>query len=244
MNVFFRETLAFFRDKSLWSGFPDAEDSSSRRLKVCMRPAAVIHQLVAARTAGFPYRMFSLLSPGIDVRAQAAELLSTPLCLLDDWSKKFLEVNDTEAKLSSPEALCELEVLAEVALCNTVSTERAHSKNLRRAATRHQTQKADLRYIALTHLGHSAPASSLRAEAPRKLPSASKRKGRPPKQSSSSAPVAKVKGGGGAWRAFVHHNLAGGRKLTGQNIRELSDAYRRLTAEELLQYQRLGQLGA
>ncbi len=52
------------------------------------------------------------------------------------------------------------------------------------------------------------------------------------------------RGGGGAWRAFVHHRAKGGQKLDSQALQQLSNEYRQLGEEELSMYQAAGKAAA
>ena len=62
--------------------------------------------------------------------------------------------------------------------------------------------------------------------------------------SSDIAKATKVRrtGGGGAWRAFVHHRLAG-QKLSGTLAQELKDQYASMSMDEREYYRKLGSAG-
>ena len=148
-------------DQAMWEHFSETEQMRSQVWQRSLRPAAICHQLLVMRCAGLPYRMFSLLKPGARRQEEAAAISELPHCLRDQWSRSFLSKFSTHGLLQTPAALHELHLLAETMLLVTYSTERLHSKHLRRAKDK-QGQKPDLKYLGLSHLGWSAPPGCVR----------------------------------------------------------------------------------
>ena len=125
-------------------------------LQRVLRPAAVCHQLILLRTSALPYRMFALLNTETNSEDEARKILEIPACLRDRWSTDFLGRYDSVDRLLSVQAMHELHLVAETLLLVTYTTERIHSRHLRRAKDK-QGEKPDLRYLGRTHAGWSAP---------------------------------------------------------------------------------------
>ena len=235
VTVFFAEVSRLFHSITTWVHFLETERFRSRILQAFMRSAAVVFQLMVTRLKGYPYALLSVLDPGSRDSA-VAMALAAPRCMLDTWSRRFLEMFPGE-DLKGQEAQAVLELVAEVGMGTTFSTERLHSRNLSRAKQR-QSRKADVQYLGLSHMGFSAP-SSCRHSAPSAQVTSGNRPGRPRKKDKADP---QRRGGGGAWRAYVSAHL-GGRYLKGEVATELSAGYRALTQEQKAHYQLLGQLG-
>ena len=96
--------------------------------------ASLVHYL-ATRHAGFPFRMFLLLShPSLEV---ATFIASTKRCCLDSWSESFLQdYHFNPQELLGEECLARLRSIATVLRCEMVSTERKHAHNQRAARMR------------------------------------------------------------------------------------------------------------
>ena len=142
LHNFFVDSMDTLRSKELWGQFHESEIFRTKLLQQTMRPGAVGYQLVFLRTRGFPYKVFSLLEGGENLEAKALDILRTPACMLDSWSRSFLAEHSSVGELTGPRAKAELIVIADVFLGTTFTTERLHSKNLRRARDKQQ-RRAD-----------------------------------------------------------------------------------------------------
>ena len=65
--------------------------------------ACTAYQLIFSIVCGFPFKLFELVVRPTEEFAR--ELLATPTCLLDEWSRQFLKKFSTVAKLISRRAL-------------------------------------------------------------------------------------------------------------------------------------------
>ena len=104
----------------------------------------------------------------------AQEILDTPQCQRDRFAAKLLQVYNS-IKLLQGEKCRQALVAAAAALlrCTTLSTERAHSRNSRRAAQRVQTAQLDVASMAL----HRASQAGFRWWKPKNAQNRKKRKG-------------------------------------------------------------------
>ena len=155
-------------------------------------------------------------------------------------------------------------IAAQIEGC-TFSVERLHSRNMRRSKHRICTQHADLRHLALNHMGYAGP-QWLRDLRLRCCEGASsKKRGRPKKQqpplahpkkklrrkncgvsgsasvASSSAQTSQSGGGGGAWRSFLHSRMQG--KWKAHDMQAWKLAYRALPEAEKQFHYTLGSAG-
>ena len=246
LQKFLVETWRLFTQSELWRLFACTESFYTTLLKCMMRPAATVYQLVVVRVRLFPYKLFGLLDAGDDRELFAAALLEsrrTP-CLMDRFSATFLGRYDTVNKLLSPESIGTLALLATKIQLTTYSTERLHSKNLRRSKARVIAKRATLHHLALAHAGWSGPEMLWPEEEGHHR---NNRPGRPRKHDPRSsaeegADKTKIRGGGGPWRAFVHLNL-GGRPMEPQVLKLLAAQYRALRPHEFAYYQQIGEAG-
>ena len=151
--------MELFKSTSLWQSFHPTEAFRSKLLQLFFRSSSVIYQLIKTRTEIMPYKLFSLLSaPDHEVINIATRILNeTPRCLYDSWSRCYVERYNTAEKLSSTESLLVLELIARKAQANTFTTEALHSRNLRKAVSRHATHKPDLKHLAVSHSAEAMP---------------------------------------------------------------------------------------
>ena len=241
------------KTEQLWSLFYPSEALASVLLQMCMRPAAVVFQLIWIRTQTYPYKLFTLLEGGTEeaLREVANDILSSPTCAMDSFTKDMLRrYPDTEA-LISQEFRAILEIIAGQLQCSTFTTERLHSKNLRRTKMRVAVRRADIQDIGLAHVGYCGPAFGNEIDMMAAQPS---KRGRPKKGSlgkesledSTTAELVpkalKIAGGGGAFRAYLHHQI-GGQRWTAPMMRDLAARYRALGEEERAKYREIGEAG-
>ena len=239
LQTFYAESSSVYLSLVAWAQFLETELFRSRLLAVFMRCAAVVFQLVEVRVKGYPYKLFSMLEPAL-LESTAREAEAAPKCMLDQWTRRFLDRYHGEA-LRGAEPRAVLELICGLGMGTTFTTERLHSKNLLRAKLR-LSKRPDLHYLSLTHMGFSVPNSCLTSlPAPRSL--TGRRCGRPRKPQEEGDGSAGSRGGGGAWRAFISVNL-GGRQLSGPVSAQLSQQYKALSAEQKAYYEQLGDVGS
>ena len=247
LNPFFEENFSLLVSESHWEHLAETEAFRTQLFQALSRSSSVAHQLIALRMAGFPYRMFTLIRDGAD-NALASDILAVSPCLLDAWSRSFLQAHNTAEQLTGQQAKWELHILAEEFLGTTYTTERLHSKNLRRARDK-QLRRPDIHYLGLSHMGWSAPTSCPKNNKAAEAQPANPQGGRPRKKKDADEQVggadratARSKGGGGgAWRAFLHQQHL---PFKGRQVQVLAAAYAALSDEEKAWYREIGQQGA
>ena len=121
----------------LWSEFPCTEQHQSNILRACSRSAAFVWRLLVLRMSMMPFALFGLLRHRTE--QMATQLLSTPLCQRDAWSRKFLEEYNTPRLLLSERCHQLLAAAAFFLRTSTFFVERCHSQNSRLARRRVQT---------------------------------------------------------------------------------------------------------
>ena len=219
LDAMMRDTVAKFLDSS-WSQAPDTETSRSQLFEICTRPASVVFQLLRARLQIFPYRLMALLESR--TLATARELLAIPVCMRDELATYFLDKYPTpELLANSDDAWQSLHAMASTLECTTFAVECLHAGNTRRSKSVTHTHRKHLSNVALHHAACAAPAV-LGRPLPQSSQPRKKTRGRPRKRKlaacandedegndelESGAPALKRRGGGGAWRAFVHHQV-------------------------------------
>eukprot|EP00971_Amphidinium_carterae_P112926 2236395-Amphidinium_carterae.2 len=140
------------------------------------------------------YALFLLLDPTKDKLGVARQLLQRPVCTRDSFTKSFLRKYRLAEQLCSAEALEILRVLGMRAQAGIYSTERLHSRNLRRVKARATTHQADLKHLGISHMGQSLPkwGSGMPVPALQQGPVKRKRNvGRPPAVKSDTNAVKK-----------------------------------------------------
>ena len=243
-------------DAGRWRWMADTEHFRSKLLRSSMRPGSVVYQLLAVRVRGYPFKLFRLLETPSHEAAQV--VINTPACLLDPLTRDVLCKFPTAEMLSA--ATDVLQVLAASALMlatTTFSSERAHSKNARRARATPSTHPKMIETLALSSAGWSGP-SWLQPPKPKKP---SKRRGRPSKKTKSASisdmPIddkgeadqssdrkgvkRRRGGGGGAWRAFVHDEVV--QRGASNDFKLLAEKYANLSPARKQFYRELGALG-
>ena len=236
-SLFLQSTWRNFRDRLLWKRFPQTESFRSKLLRLTMRPAATFHQLLVQRLRHCPYLLFSILGARDDRErhAIASACLQTPFCLRDEFSLRFMQKYDSEESLVSLEARQILQLMAKKIQLTTYSSERGHSRNLRRAKSKPMTHRPQVSQLALAHSGCAAPITY----SPGEEQACSKKRGRPA-QTLLEKPGPKKPGG--SWRAFLHCNL-GGQRMTAKNVSSLAQSYQTLSEAERQRYNQIGLAG-
>ena len=230
----------------LW-GLDVAGNTEALRTSVfvtSMRGPATVYQNISVPLKGYPWRLFSLISDPSE--ANATSMLDSPACMLDQWSKDVLEKYATVPQLVSDSDLRQmLTCLASTILHTTFSAERAHAQNARRSRGGGQTWVKTIESLALHHVAWAGE-KWLRPLSRKDHKSAPR--GRPRKRAKEAAssheavPAKKQRtGGGGAWRAFVHHQTTHFKQAV--DFSALREAYVALEPAEKEFYRELGRSG-
>ena len=102
---------------------------------------------------GFPWKLWSLLSPGSEsLEVVAARVLSTPKCLLDSWSSAFLQRYNTVEKLICDDSLAILRALSIQLRNDIVRVECKHASIRRIQRTKASTYFPSLSEVSASHL--------------------------------------------------------------------------------------------
>eukprot|EP00971_Amphidinium_carterae_P347908 6490176-Amphidinium_carterae.1 len=153
-QTLFTESLAVCLDMPRWSLAAETEYMRSEVFRVSMRPAATIFELVFWPSRGLPCALFRILGAA-EREVIAEELLNIAPCMRDRFTNGFLTTFPSVESLASEDAQ---QVLAAIALevqTTTYSTERCHSKNLRRSKTRVQCTHADPKFLGMPHIAYA-----------------------------------------------------------------------------------------
>ena len=239
INAMLQNNAIIFFDPAL-NPVPDDEGNRSLWLQACMRPAAAVYQLLGVKVEGFPYKLFSLLEDRTHENAQM--IAQAPPCMLDDFSAQILQQFPTVASLTSSSDLVHiLGCCATMVAGTTFSTERLHSGNARRSRAAAHTHKRGVEQLAMQSSSWAAP-SWLRPPQRKGQKEHKKLGPKKRKESTSEAPKAKKsRGGGGAWRAFVHHQIQhAGEK---NDFKMLATKFANLDASTMQYYRELGAMG-
>eukprot|EP00971_Amphidinium_carterae_P292256 5801731-Amphidinium_carterae.1 len=155
---FFRQSFDIFANSMLWENFEPTEAFRSELLKYSMRSACIVHQLIRLKVTGFPFKLLVLLNRNdAELEQKASTLLATPPCMRDDFSQKFLQHFPDVASLCSLAAFHILSALARRLMLTTFTTEKLHSRNLRRAKARVVTSRMNIKDLALHHSAFVGP---------------------------------------------------------------------------------------
>ena len=143
-------------------------------------------------------------------------------------------------QLSSPESTAILQALASAMSLDIGQIEAKHSSNREVSLLRSRGWLPSLQSVTAAFVGKIAMAMREAFE-PRRAGQESKSKDQlDPDQAPPTRQPKKRRGGGGAWRAFVHVRAAGLR-LDGPALSRLSEEYRNLSEEERAHYALVGQ---
>ena len=147
-----------------------------------------------------------------DWEANAMAFLSTPRCGLDAFSQVFQEEFGTVVALASERCQQILHMLLRELELSTYSTERLHSSNSRRARARYATHSLTVPQMAVAQSEGipqcCRPFAKLQAST-----DVSASKGQKRKRLEAGATDRKKRGGGGAWRAWLHVHGQGTGKI-------------------------------
>ena len=258
-----KDAAAKMCSPDLWQSMnlPETDVMRTNLLRFTAAASGFMWDRVKFQVEKFPFRLFSLLHQQTVENAQL--ILSRPACTRDEFTSTFLKQYPSANDLLGSE--CH-QVLAMVAACIhscTFTTERLHSKNIRRTRQRVSTQRADLTFMGLNHAGYAGPpwlrASRLHVTAKKNK----KKRGRPVKKddleklktrkrrrmgeaASDSVQTGEnflqTAGGGGAWRSFLHSKMKG--RWSAAQMAAWKAEYNAITGDEKAFHKQLGAQGA
>ena len=141
---------------SLWRELEPTELTSTDIFRLCLRPAAVVFELLLTRHKGFPFCLFHILE-NTDAAPALLEKATLDPCLLDEMSSSILSTYNKAELLESENCHQELSCLALHIMGNTWEIESAHAKHRRRVKGAPQTHVPSVADVALWNTGWGAP---------------------------------------------------------------------------------------
>ena len=203
------------------------------------REAAEYHRLLTYPHRRPPFLLFLILvNPSV-----AERLKRLPRCLLDSFTKWFMETFD----ISSSDARAFLMLLISLGHTETSKVECWHAWArrflVRRGTQTHRPNFLDLSSSVLSHRCRCRREEwqlFSKTEQPAKAPTGSSDSKRLRGHQAKEQPVKKRRGGGGAWRAFVSRNFRDGR----MDIAELAKEYNMRSAAEVEADRQAGSLAS
>ena len=152
----FAKSMDRLTDEDTWQHLPHTEFMASCVMRYMLRPLAVYYELVWKRIRSYPLQLFRLLQEP-SFAEHLMRVRTRDSCLFDQFSQAFVDMYDTAEKLQSTEASAVLTMQALQVVGNTHHTETLHSRNLRKARSRHQTHEMKLHHLGLWHQASAAP---------------------------------------------------------------------------------------
>ena len=183
-----------------------------------------LHSYLRLPRQQLPYKLFKLLSNPTDDMVEA--LLQQPACVQDELSHVLIERYGTE--LNEPESMAVLQTLADIITVDVADIESAHSSTREFSQLRSRGWTSSLETISSRFVLQQRQHALGRMAEGLMLGEKQARKQKKPRR-----------GGGGAWRAFVHAYLKG-RRLTAALSAEMSGVYRALSEDERSVFQAAG----
>ena len=233
------QSLAGFQSEALaWELF-----ASSMRVQALLADIKLICQ-------GYPYKLVDLLAAEqVTKDLSLAELYTAESCMLDSYAaslrEKFPEPQDL---INHATFAVELRVVLEHICGCTFSTERLHSRTGRAVKHRHMSHRPAVQDLGLPFAAQGAPPWTshvgLRKEErkeERKQHAEETKLAEPTEKVKSTAKVKSKRGGGGAWRAYIHQQAQEVAAKKSVSFSALARGYRNLLPEQIAALKRLGQ---
>lgn len=205
----FRKIRVLFRDPRVWMLVPESEWSNNLKAEAFVslsRIGALTEKLLARAHSRTPWRLF-LVAAQPDL---ATTIASTPRCLMDKWSAKFVEQNDITSEAAQMKLLLHIMMLQP----NTNDLEVGHSHIRRIVKKRVQCAPASVAETSAKWIVRQCRRDAEMLQEPKREDE--RRRVQEPVQDGEQ-PVRG--GGGGPWRAFV-------RRRRSNNLREVANLYR------------------
>ena len=229
---FHKEVSMLLGEAALWQPIvPELDRTLAKRglaFRMLSAAGCWIEEGIAHRSRRFPFQLFLLL----DSEAHADRILEQPACLLDPWSRDFVEPHRSEVDgLRGPVPRAKALLVASLAKVDIAEIESWH------AAVRRRLVSKGVQTHPLTLAALSSERVCDRVRHDGQLwghTSKTKLRSRPAAQQPDSQGSCDAKERhcyGGAWRAFIRESSLGTKGRA--NMKELSKAYRELPSEEL-----------
>ena len=209
-----------------------------------------MHETFVLKYTWYPYKLIELLSKDLFTQHTAvAELLTAPSCTLDEYTASILSKWPDHESLVSNDCQSHIALVLGQIMATTFSTERLHSRTGRLSKHRHMTHPASLEELALTCVadGHPRWARALvhgvhsRKNGENAVEAAAKQT----HDGDEKVKQRKKKGGGGAWRAYLHMAAQRDSAQKGRlNFKVLAERYQALSEEEREQLASMGREAA
>ena len=235
----------------LWAIMPPSFHTVRNRalaFRCISRVGCAFAKLLATRHQRFPFRVFLLL---LDP-AKAQELLQTPDCLLDGWTKTLKGLYPDFSGEEFQQVLYTVALLLRV----DISSVESRHASIRRLLTARSVQTHPMGFADLSaqwvfqqhRTQQAAEQPKKKAEAKqgdRRSENGRQQKARAVKKTTTTKRGKPRKPGfGGAWRAWVRMKASAYRKPDGVvDMAELSKAYRDAKADNTEEYQRAARVG-
>eukprot|EP00438_Fugacium_kawagutii_P010292 Skav226736 [mRNA] locus=scaffold720:351807:354260:- [translate_table: standard] len=222
------KTLLTILHRNMKGVVPDQATCKLRSLRFRMASSGIcaLHALIRRRHKGVPFQLYKALLGECD------HVLSFPTCMQDSLSNMFLNRFNTAELLVSSTCRAMLETLATTTDLDIAKVECLHSTNREFCLLRSRGWTPSLESIAAkAAFRHTDPAKHMvwTKAADDETAATVQKPWRAPKPR---------RGGGGAWRAFVHAKCKGQKLHT---FSELAEAYRNLSDAELSLFKQAGE---
>ena len=235
----FLEELQAALKSSHWQWMPAGAkmlDMQTLAFQLSSRLGALVYQMLIWPTMQCPFLTFKLL----DEPNLASKICRLPQCLLDDFTKDFMQKYPGE-KMTSQDARMSLHVIAAQAKTETVQLEWGHGRVHRLISTvSTQTHRPHVAYINSQWVCHKQSylvSSWFRGRVAGPRPRHSKRKG----QQVQGPARKKPRGWGGAFRAFISLSHKGQRGKV--DFKQASQAFHQAREENTPLFQQAVQAG-
>eukprot|EP00971_Amphidinium_carterae_P326247 6456931-Amphidinium_carterae.4 len=190
-----------YRVDSWWHSAPHTQHAASDIFRLTARSAGIIYANVLLRFSGYPYRLAEMVRPGDAQDEACAAFLRARPCMLDVFSQELRNDFPTMEALKSDECQAMIRCGLEALDMTTFSTERLHSQNARRILSRKMTHPLCVDQVSVFHAGMAAPDF---AQDFHDVEFAVAKSQRPASTSVNENAGKKRRGGGGAYRAYLH----------------------------------------
>ena len=104
-----------------WAACTPIERLATEIFRTAMRMAASAYYLLMSRCRGFPAQLFAILADEEEVDNVLKTYRETP-CMLDPWSREYVEKRPSSEALLDPESMWILSTLAESLMTNSGPT--------------------------------------------------------------------------------------------------------------------------
>ena len=199
--------------------FEDTTSSlRSLRFRLLASAMSSLHVLLRMSHRSLKYQIFRALE---GIKENTELIAAWPVCMRDELSAKLLERYPDEPALSGPEAQCLLEGLCSFLPCNIAAVECVHAKNREHTLLRSRGWVPTLETISAKHLCSFSNHAVCQEMDGHDEGGADKSRTRNSRQR---------RGGGGAFRAYVHDRCArAGKSMHQVGLRMLATEYHALT---------------